>query len=37
MKARTKETLEQALIEALDSISRKDVLAWFAEHGYSIQ
>jgi len=36
MKARTKETLEQALIEALDSISRKDVLAWFAEHGYSI-
>ena len=23
--------------EGLDSISRKDVLGWFAEHGYSTQ
>jgi transposase len=32
LKARTKEALEQALVEALDSISRKDILGWFAEH-----
>ena len=37
LKARTKEALEQALVEALDSIGRTDVLEWFAEHGYSIQ
>ena len=37
LKARTKEALEQALAEALDSISRTDVLAWFAEYGYSTQ
>ena len=36
LKARTKEALEQALVEALDSISRKDILGWFAEHGYGI-
>ena len=32
MKARTKEALEQALVEALDSISRTDVLGWFNPH-----
>ena len=37
LKVRTKEALEQALVEALDSISRTDVLGWFEEHGYSIQ
>ena len=37
LKARTKEALEQAVVEALDSISRTDVLGWFAEYGYSIQ
>ena len=37
LKARTKEDLEQALVEALDSISRTDVLGWFEKNGYSIQ
>ena len=37
LKARTKEALEQAMVEALDSISRTDVWGWFAENGYSIQ
>ena len=37
LKARTKEALEQALVEALDSISRTDVLGWFEENGYSTQ
>ena len=37
LKARTKETLEQALIEVLASISRNDVLAWLVECGYSTQ
>ena len=31
LKARTKEALEQAMVEALNSISRTDVLGWFAE------
>ena len=35
LKARTKETLEQALVEALANISRNDVLAWLVEYGYS--
>jgi len=37
LKARTKEALEQALVEALDSISRTDVMRWFKEHEYNIQ
>ena len=37
LKARTKEDLEQALVEALDSISRTDVLGWFEKNGYSTQ
>ena len=37
LKARTKEALQQALVEALDNISTADVLAWFAEFGYSKQ
>ena len=35
LKTRTKDALEQALVEALDSVSQTDVLAWFAIHGYS--
>ena len=34
---RAKEALQQALVEALDNISTADVLAWFAEPGYSKQ
>ena len=37
LKARTKETLEQALVDALDDIRIADVAAWFEEMGYSIQ
>jgi transposase len=37
MKARTKDALEQALEKALDCITLSDILAWFAEYGYSIQ
>jgi hypothetical protein len=37
VKARTKEALEKALAEALDSITQTDILAWFAEHGYGTQ
>jgi hypothetical protein len=32
MKARTKEALERALAEALDSITLSDIMAWFAEY-----
>ena len=35
LKARTKDALQKALTEALDNISPADVLAWFAEFGYS--
>jgi len=37
VKARTKELLEQAIVEALDCITVPDILGWFAECGYSIQ
>ena len=37
LKTRTKEALEQALVEALDCINQNDVLDWFAENGYSKQ
>ena len=37
LKARTKETLEQALAEALGHIKQTDVLAWFEKFGYSTQ
>jgi hypothetical protein len=37
MKARTKETLERALEEALDNITLPDIMAWFEEYGYSTQ
>jgi len=36
-KARTKVLLEVAIAEALNSITVSDILAWFAENGYSIQ
>ena len=35
-KARTKELLEVAMAQALNSITTSDILAWFAEYGYSI-
>ena len=37
VKARTKELLEDAIAEALDSVTTSDILAWFAECGYSIR
>jgi transposase len=37
VKARTKESLEAAIAEALDCVTTSDILAWFAECGYSIQ
>ena len=37
VKARTKKALEQALGEALDTISRTDISAWANDCGYSIQ
>lgn len=36
VKARSKESLEVAIAEALDCVSVSDILAWFAECGYSI-
>ena len=36
VKARTKEALETAIAEALDRVTTSDILAWFAECGYSI-
>ena len=36
IKARTKELLEDAIVEALDCITTADILGWFAECGYSI-
>jgi len=36
VKARTKTLLEAAIAEALRSITEADILAWFAENGYSI-
>jgi len=36
VKARTKTLLEVAIAEALRSITEADILAWFAENGYSI-
>jgi len=36
-KARTKMLLEVAIAKALSSITVSDILAWFAENGYSIQ
>ena len=35
-KARTKDLLEVAMVQALNSITTSDILAWFAEYGYSI-
>jgi len=35
IKARTKELLEFAIAEALDHVTTSDILAWFAENGYS--
>jgi transposase len=35
-KARTKVELEQALKDALESITKKDIMAWFLKCGYSI-
>ena len=37
VKARTKELLEEAIAEALDCVTTSDILAWFAECGYSMQ
>ena len=36
VKARTKESLEAAVAEALNHITKADILAWFSEDGYSI-
>jgi len=36
VKARTKESLEMAIAEALDNISTNDILGWFSECEYSI-
>ena len=36
VKARTKESLEKAIAEALYHISQNDIWGWFAECGYSI-
>jgi len=36
VKARTKESLETAIAEALGHVTATDILAWFAEDGYSI-
>lgn len=36
VKARTKELLEKAIVEALNSITTSDILGWFAECGYSV-
>ena len=36
VKARTKESLETAIAEALDCITTSDILAWFVECGYGI-
>ena len=35
-KARTKETLERTLAEALDTVCRSNILAWMKEYGYGI-
>ena len=35
VKARTSELLEAAIVEALELVSTSDILAWFAEDGYS--
>jgi transposase len=35
-KARTKAMLEVAIAQALNSVTISDILAWFAENGYSI-
>jgi transposase len=37
VKARTKTALDAALVEALNSVTVSDILAWFAENGYGIQ
>lgn len=37
VKARTKESLETAIADALDCVTTSDILAWFAKCGYSIQ
>ena len=36
VKARTKESLEAAVAEALNHITKADILAWFSEDGYRI-
>jgi transposase len=36
VKARTKVLLEDAIAQALDSVTVSDILAWFVECGYSI-
>lgn len=35
VKARTKDSLEKAIADALDSVTTSDILAWFKESGYS--
>ena len=37
VKARTKESLEKAIVEALDLVTTDNILAWFKECGYSIR
>lgn len=37
VKARTCELLEIAIVEALELITTSDILAWFAENGYSMR
>jgi len=37
VKARTKELLEKAIAQALSLVTTSDILAWFAECGYSIR
>ena len=36
VKARTKDMLQEEIAAALESITVSDILAWFAENGYSI-
>ena len=36
VKARTKELLEKAIAQALDCITKSDILGWFEKYGYSI-
>jgi transposase len=36
VKARTKESLEKAIADALDCVTTSDILAWFVDCGYSI-